>query len=176
MKEEIGNQKYVRILTSALLFLGLTSMVSGQQQPVRTGTPVDKASFPQPLQSDLSKENYDRVAASPSQIRDVLIKDPGILVELKRWIAKEATDTGRIVTDEELTDNAVFDRLSSDVRFRSVATRLVQRYGYLRPMLDPNSEMGKEQELLVKERVRRLVQIEAQEDAEALKPQKNANG
>ena len=171
MKEAIG----IRIVMSAMLFLGLANVISGQQQPARTNTPVDKPNFPQPLQSDLSRENSDRVAAAPSQIRDVLIKDPGILVELKRWIAKEATDTGRIVTDEELTDNAVFDRLSSDVRFRSVATRLVQRYGYLRPMVDPNSEMGKEQELLVKERVRRLVQIEAQEDAESIKPQKNAN-
>src|SRR5208337_97600 len=67
---------------------------------------------------------------------------------------------------------AVFDRLSTDVVFRSVATRLVQRYGHLRPTVDPDSEMGKQQELLTKERVRRLVQIESQEDAESTKPPK----
>ncbi len=160
-----------------VLFLGLAGDVVGQQTQNRANTTVDTVNAKRPLQfqSDLSKDNYDRVAASPAQIRDVLIKDPGILVELKRWIAKEASDTGRIVTDEDLTDNAVFDRLATDTRFRSVATRLVQRYGYLRPMIDPNSEMGKEQELLVKERVRRLVQIESQEDNQSIRPDKTGN-
>ena len=103
--------------------------------------------------SELEKDNLSRVAASAAQIRAVLVKDPGLLVELKRWIAKEATDNGQIVSDEDLTDNAVFDRLTTDVVFRSVATRLVQRYGYLLPTVDPESEMGKQQELLIKERV-----------------------
>jgi protein involved in polysaccharide export with SLBB domain len=123
-------------------------------------------------QSELEKENLNYVAAAPELIKEVLIKDPGLFVELKRWIAKEASDSGQVVSQEDLTDNAVFDRLTSDVVFRSVATRLVQRYGYLRPTFNPDSELGKEQEFLLKERVRHLVQIEAQEDAEANKPQK----
>ena len=122
--------------------------------------------------SELERDNLSRVAASAPQIRAVLIKDPGLLVELKRWIAQEATDNGQIVSDEDLTDSAVFDRLATDVVFRSVATRLVQRYGYLRPAVDPDSEMGKQQELLTKERVRRLVQIESQEDSESTRPPK----
>jgi polysaccharide biosynthesis/export protein len=127
--------------------------------------------------SGLEKENLSRVAASASQLRAVLAKDAGLMVELKRWIAKEATDNGQIVSDESLTDDAVFDRLTTDIEFRSVATRLVQRYGYLLPGVNPDSEMGKEQELLIKERVRRLVQIESQEDTDSLKPKKQeANG
>jgi polysaccharide biosynthesis/export protein len=122
--------------------------------------------------SELEKDNLAHVAASAPQIRAVLVKDPGLLVELKRWIAKEATENGQIISDEDLTDNAVFDRLTSDVKFRSIATRLVQHYGYLRPTIDPDSEMGKQQELLTKERVRRLVQIESQEDSESVKPPK----
>ena len=120
--------------------------------------------------SELENGNLLRVAASPSQIQDVLLSEPGILVELKRWVAREASDNGQIVSDEELTDNAIFDRLRTDVAFRSVATRLVQRYGYLRPSVNPASEIGKEQDLLIKERVRRLVQIEALEDSESVKP------
>jgi polysaccharide export outer membrane protein len=120
--------------------------------------------------SELENGNLLRVAASPSQIQDVLLNEPGILVELKRWVAREASDNGQIVSDEDLTDNAVFNRLKTDVAFRSVATRLVQRYGYLRPSVNPASEIGKEQDLLIKERVRRLVQIEAQEDLESVKP------
>jgi len=120
--------------------------------------------------SELENGNLLRVAASPTQLQEVLLKEPGILVELKRWVAREASDNGQIVSDDDLTDNAIFDRLKTDVAFRSVATRLVQRYGYLRPSVNPDSEIGKEQDLLLKERVRRLVQIEAQEDLESVKP------
>jgi polysaccharide export outer membrane protein len=120
--------------------------------------------------SELENENLLRVAASPSQIQDVLLGQPGILVELKRWAAREASDNGQIVRDEDLTDNAIFERLKSDVAFRSVATRLVQHYGYLLPAVNPASETGKEQDLLLKERARRLVQIEALEDSESVKP------
>src|SRR5467141_4977220 len=120
--------------------------------------------------SDLSQENLSRVAASADQLKEVLVKDAGILVELKRWVAKEATDNGQIVEDSTLSDQAIFDRLERDIAFRSVATRLVQRYGYLRPSINPDSEIGKQQKLLLKERARRLVQIEAQEDSESLSP------
>src|SRR6267378_1398939 len=120
--------------------------------------------------SDLSQENLSRVAASADQLKEVLVRDAGILVELKRWVAKEATDNGQIVEDSTLSDQAIFDRLERDITFRSVATRLVQRYGYLRPSINPDSEIGKEQELVLKERARRLVQIEAQEDSESLAP------
>jgi polysaccharide biosynthesis/export protein len=122
--------------------------------------------------SSLEKQNLARVAASAAQLREVLIKDPGLMVELKRWIATEASDDGQIVSDDNLTDDAVFDRLTNDLAFRSVATRLVQRYGYLRPAVNPDSDMGKEQDLLIKERVRHLVQIESQEDEEATRSKK----
>src|SRR6266568_209173 len=65
--------------------------------------------------SDLAKENLGRVAASSAQLQAVLLKDPGILVELKRWVAKEATDSGQVVDDNALTDQAIFDRLDLDV-------------------------------------------------------------
>src|SRR5579859_1193029 len=122
---------------------------------------------------DLSQENLGRVAASATQIRTVLIKDEGLLVELKRWLAKEATDNGQIVEDSKLADQAIFERLERDVAFRSVATRLLQRYGYLMPTPNPDSDYAKEKQLVLQERARRLVQIEAQEDTESLKPQRN---
>src|SRR5580765_1290904 len=47
--------------------------------------------------SELEKENLNFVAAAPAQIKEVLIKDPGLLVELKRWIAREASDNGQVI-------------------------------------------------------------------------------
>ncbi len=116
--------------------------------------------------SELEKENLARVAASTSQIMTVLARDPGLVVELKRLIAKEASDNGQVVQDADLTEQAIQDRLNHDIQFRGVATRLLQRYGYLMPAVNPDSAMGKEQELILKERARRLVQIESEEDAQ----------
>ncbi len=50
---------------------------------------------------DFAQENLSRVAASSAQIRAVLAKDEGLLVELKRWVAKEASDNGQVVEDSE---------------------------------------------------------------------------
>ena len=147
-------------------------LLAQQAEPKRVQERSTSVLRQQAGQSELEKENLNYVAAAPALLKEVLIKDPGLLVELKRWIAREASDNGQVISEEDLTDNAVFDRLTTDIAFRSVATRLVQRYGYLRPNFNPDSELGKEQELLIKERVRRLVQIEAQEDTESLKPQK----
>jgi protein involved in polysaccharide export with SLBB domain len=115
--------------------------------------------------SDLANENYEHLAAAPRQIQEVLLKDAGLVVELKRLAIKEATDNGQIVEDSTLADQAIFDRLEQDIKFRSLATRLVQRYGYLLPAFNPESEIAKQRDLVLKERARRQVQIEADEDA-----------
>jgi len=156
----------------ALLVFGLLigcCDLHAQQNNSSRGT-AESAGAPAKLDSfALERENSDHVAASPQQIREVLVKDPGLLVELKHGVSKEATSSGQMIDDADLSDQAIFDRLDRDVVFRSAATRLLQRYGYLLPSINPDSELGKQQELILKERARRLVQIEAQEDAETLK-------
>jgi protein involved in polysaccharide export with SLBB domain len=164
----IVRKKHGPLCALALLFICQTA--AGQSiSAQRASKDSDNANQAGSL-SELGRENANRVAASPAQIREALIKDPGLLVALKRLMAKEATANGQLVDDADLTDDAIFDRLGSDVIFRSVATRLVQKYGYLLPAVNPDSEIGKQQELILKERARRLVQIEAQEDAESMKP------
>ncbi|MGH9714434.1 MAG: SLBB domain-containing protein [Candidatus Acidiferrales bacterium] len=117
--------------------------------------------------SDLGRENLSRVAASAAELKLVLVTNPGLLVELKRWTAKDATDHGQIVSDSDLTNDAIFKRLEEDVQFRSVATRLLQRYGYLVPKFNPESELGRERALLVPEHVKWLVQQAEDERAQA---------
>jgi len=122
--------------------------------------------------SELAEDNNARVAASSYQIREVLSVDTGLLVALKHWVAKEATDNGQLVEDQDLTDQAIFDRLDRDQLFRSVATRLLQRYGYLMPKPNPDSALGKQQDLILKERVKRFVALEAEQDTEMLHTQR----
>ena len=150
----------------------LCQLVYGQANPSPRSR---QESFParDAALSDLAKENLDRVAASSIQIREILVQDEGLLVELKRWIAKEASDSGQVVRESNLSEEAIFERLERDVRFRSIATRLLQRYGYLLPVPNPNSSVAREQELVLQERARRRVAFEAQEDAESLRPGRN---
>jgi polysaccharide export outer membrane protein len=175
-RENMSRIKQLRVSISCIAVGFLLCAHAYAQQPVDQprGTSVAGGSGSRAADlSELSQENLGRVAASASQIRGVLVRDEGLLVELKRWVAKEATDNGQIVDDSTLTDQAIFDRLEQDVTFRSVATRLLQRYGYLIPSPNPDSDFAKEKELVLKERARRLVQIESQEDSDSLRQQEN---
>jgi protein involved in polysaccharide export with SLBB domain len=125
--------------------------------------------------SDLGRENMSRVAASAADIKTILVKDTGLMVELKRWVAKDATSQGQIISETDLTDDAIFDRLQADVQFRSIATQLVQRYGYLVPQVNPDSAAGKEQDLLVKERVKWIAQNEEEEATARARQQRRGN-
>jgi polysaccharide biosynthesis/export protein len=134
-----------------LLFAFAASSVHGQQEA--TAGPA----------SELAQNNLSLVAASSSDIKAVLITNSGLLIELKAWVAKDATEHGQIMSESDLTDDAIYDRLDTDVKFRSIATRLLQRYGYLLPQVNPDSPQGKEQELLIQQRVKWIAQDEDEE-------------
>src|SRR5271156_501766 len=117
--------------------------------------------------SDLGRDNLSRVAASAAELKAVLLTEVGLMVELKRWVAKDATDHGQIISDSDLTNDAIFERLETDIQFRSVATAIVQRYGFLVPRVNPESELGRQQELLVQERTKWMAQHSEEERAAA---------
>lgn len=166
------NKRKLILRGSLLGFLVAASLPARAQDNRPAQSPSNPASTLRgPAPSDLAAENLTRVGASPAQLQAVFVKDPGLLVELKRLIAREAADYGQVVDDASLTDQAVFDRLEHDIAFRSIATRLVQKYGYLLPNLNPNSDIAKEQEFVLKERARRLVQVEEREDTQSLESQ-----
>jgi polysaccharide biosynthesis/export protein len=134
--------RLISLLAAILVFCGATFAQSAPQSAVPPPT------------SELGRQNLSRVSASAGEIKTILIKDVGLIVELKRWVAKDATDHGQVLTEADLSDDAIFDRLEQDVQFRSVATELCQRYGYLVPQLNPNSAQARQQELLVAERTK----------------------
>jgi len=152
----------------AVLFLCSTAVRAQDGQGRQGQRPVMPS-------SELGRENLSRVAASAAEIKTILAKDPGLMVELKRWVAKDATSQGQIISETDLTDDAIFDRLQADVQFRSIATQLVQRYGYLVPQVNPDSAAAKEQELLVKERVKLMAQNEEDEAQARARQQRTRN-
>ena len=184
LRFELSNSFTIRrwILPSLYLFACAaaypTSALGGQgaenSRDVRQNLGAGRQNYP--AASELTKSNLSRVAASAGQIRQVLVKDTGLMVELKRWIARDAADNGQIVEDSNLTDDAIFERLEHDIEFRSYATLLLQGYGYLMPTVNPESEIGRQQELLLQARVRKMVQTEAQEEAASKQLQATGSG
>jgi polysaccharide export outer membrane protein len=148
----VRKQMIVLAMSFAVLFL-CSGATAQQQQQSPIPTPV----------SDLGQDNMSLVAASAADIKAVLATNTGLMIELKQWVAKDATDHGQIVSESDLTDDAIYDRLENDVKFRSVATRLLQIYGYLVPQINPNSTLGKEQDLLIQARAQWLAQDQQQQ-------------
>jgi polysaccharide export outer membrane protein len=153
------------IIPVAIVALLLVSLATRAQD--RDTLRPTRDTYRQSDTSDLARENADRVAASAAQLRSVLLADAGIMVELKHWVAKEATNNGQVVEDTALTDRGILERLDRDVTFRAVATRLVQKYGYLQPSINPNSDAGRVQDMVVKERAKRMIQVERQQETES---------
>src|SRR5712664_1248239 len=119
-----------------------------------------------PLHSpDIISDNLDRVAASADQILEVVNKEAGLMVELKRLLAQDAGVSGQILEEADLTDVAVAERLRSDLRARVLATRLLQRYGYLVPRLNPDSDLEAEQKLARQERAQMLARASERRDS-----------
>ena len=145
----------LRIAGTAVLYAALATAGGGlavlaqtsQQRPVMA-------------QSELARQNMSRVAASVGQLAVIFHRDPGLMMELKRWIAKDATDHGQLISDDDLTEEAILDRLQNDTVFRAVATTLVQKYGFLKPTLNPESPAAQEQQFLIRERARYIAQDE----------------
>ena len=114
-------------------------------------------------QSELAQQNSSLVAASAVQIKTVLVQDAGLMVAVQQLVADEATSAGQIIDESDLAEEAIFQRLETDAAFRSSVTRLVQQYGYLLPKVNPESVLGKQQELVMQERAKWIAQQEEEE-------------
>jgi protein involved in polysaccharide export with SLBB domain len=113
---------------------------------------------------DIISDNLDRVAASADQILEVLNKEPGLMVEMKRLLAQDAGAGGQILEESDLTDVSVAERLRSELRARVLATRLLQRYGFLVPRLNPDSDLEAERKLVLQERAQILARAAERRD------------
>jgi polysaccharide biosynthesis/export protein len=166
IRKRLGASRALAVL-AAFAVLMFSAVAAHGQTPQATQSAQNQP-------SDLARQNFERVAATASQIEVVLRQNAGLMVELKRWIAKDATDHGQLVSDTDLTDQAIYDRLETDVQFRSVATLLLQKYGYLLPQLNPDSPEGKEQRLVLQDRAKWVAQDE-EEELTAERRQTNVN-
>ena len=66
-------------------------------------------------------DNSDRVAATPQQSLEILNRDAGLMVELKRWIARDAGESGQNLEESGLSEDALAQRLIQDLGTRVTA-------------------------------------------------------
>src|SRR5947207_5588597 len=152
-------------ITSIIVALLFCAPACAQQRAVPQAAGKETPSRV-PLHSpDIISDNLDRVAASADQILEVLNKEAGLMVELKRLLAQDAGVSGQILEESDLTDVAVAERLHSELRARVLATRLLQRYGYLVPRLNPDSDLEAEQKLVRQERAQVLARAAERRDS-----------
>src|SRR5438552_10924463 len=143
-------------ITSIIVALLSCAPACAQQRRVPQRSGSDSPARVPARPPDIISDNLDRVAASADQILEVVNKEAGLMVELKRLLAQDAGVSGQILEESDLTDVAVAERLRSDLRARVLATRLLQRYGYLVPRLNPDSDLWAEQRLVRQERAQML--------------------
>ena len=94
----------IRVVAILLLVLGGAVFGSAQEQrqtQQRTSAPPDVPIASQRITSELTRDNLDLVAASAPQLKAVLVRDTGLMVELKRLIAKEASDNGQVIAEQD---------------------------------------------------------------------------
>src|SRR5215468_4098434 len=86
-----------RRLAAPIAVFILFALNAGAQDPQRNVTPKrEPLASSVSEQSDLGKDNLNHVAASPALLKEILTGDQGLLVELKRLVAQEATDNGQL--------------------------------------------------------------------------------
>jgi hypothetical protein len=121
-------------------------------------------------------ENLARVAATADQILAAVNKDSGLMVELKTIYAQEAGLHGQVLEEKDLTDAAVEARLRQDLRLRMLATKLLQRYGYLLPRINPDSDMAEEHAIYLRQKAAEMQRAAARQEFAGQLPLTQAGG
>src|SRR6266567_5671804 len=139
---------------------GQESQGKQQDDPLRqvpSKTEMQKTARRMPgRDSGIVADNLDRVAATANQILEILNQDAGLMVELKRTLAEDAGASGQILEESDLSESAVNQRLVEDLHSRVLATRLLQRYGYLLPRVNPDSDIAADHNLQMRARAQQL--------------------
>jgi polysaccharide export outer membrane protein len=151
-----------------LVLFACTCECSAQEPVVRENSARQETAYGEPWQQQMSRQggragadivadNLDRVAASVEQILEVVNRDAGLIVELKRLLAQDAGASGQLLEEADLSNAAINERLREDLHLRVLATRLLRRYGYLLPKLNPDSEVAQERKFVLQERAQQIV-------------------
>lgn len=107
-------------ISALLAMLALIGTVYGQVQP--RANVRDRA----------EQEAEKMVSLSTSTIQQLLLREPGLLLEVKKALVRKAYEQGRLLDPSDLTDEALFSLLQQDNNVRILATREIEARMYVR--------------------------------------------
>lgn len=137
-----GLSKMPRIALIVSLILASASIAFGQtaeDRPFTTSydqssgkTYYDRTRAVPVEQSRAEKEAEDLVSLSADKIVSLLTKEPGLLLECKRVLVRTAFEQGRVLSHDDLTDDAVFQLVQQDEKTRILFTKEIEDRYYIR--------------------------------------------
>ena len=97
----------------------------------------DRERVPEP-RSSVQADPHERdpepmVSLSAATISEILRREPGLLLEVKRVLVRKAYEQGRLLDPADLTDEALFQLLREDDNVRILATQEIEKREYVRP-------------------------------------------
>jgi DegT/DnrJ/EryC1/StrS aminotransferase family len=117
----------------------VTILICGSLAFSQTPEPSDRAANnPAANNKERASRLADLVSLSPGAITQLLQREPGLLLEVKKALVRKAYEEGRLLNPEDLTDDALFQQLHDDPAVRSLATREIEARMYVRAK--PNAD------------------------------------
>lgn len=121
-------RKYTREFAVLAVFLGLlTSTLSIAQTTIRT-----KETIPPETSSKAARQASELVSLSAEKILEIFRESPGLVLAFKRTLVIKAYEQGRLLDQESLSDDAVFDLVRVDSGIRVLATQEIEKRNYVR--------------------------------------------
>ncbi|MCU1302748.1 MAG: polysaccharide export protein [Candidatus Sulfotelmatobacter sp.] len=77
-------------------------------------------------------EAEPKISLSAATISDILRREPGLLLEVKRVLVRKAYEQGRLLDPADLTDDALYQLLRVDDNVRILATQEIEKREYVR--------------------------------------------
>jgi len=119
---KIGTRRRVLIQIAVVLSAYVWLCGDAYSQVKRPANPKDRA----------EQEAEQMVSLSAATIQQILVGEPGLLLEVKKALVRKAYEQGRLLDPVDLTDNTLFALLQEDNNVRILATREIEARGYVR--------------------------------------------
>jgi len=108
-------------------WLALVIPLAAQQ----TNHPLRQKSDTRQL-SRAEQEAEEEVSLSADRIIEILRQEPGLLLQVKKLLVRQAFEQGRLIDPRDLTDEALFRLLQEDDGTRVLATREIENRAYVK--------------------------------------------
>jgi len=124
-------QKYLKLIPQvAFALLVLATYGAAQTSPAQS-TDYNSALAPATDKTRADREAERLVSLSADKIIELLNKEPGLLLEVKKALVRKAYEQGRILEPSDLSDEALFTLLREDENVRILATRQIEERSYI---------------------------------------------